>query len=597
MRPQHPHARQWLGMRWWLAIAFALIAALTAIVVVRVLAVQSEDAFRASAVEFAVGNSVAAADALSRARTRADVQEQADAISRNRRLSLFLFDENGSLVASATSGAIRFGQVPEGEEALASALDRRRYIGAAEDGSATVVGLTFRGEGASALVAYSTRPELREQLGIVRDEVAEAALWATLLGAGVGLLVATLFARRLARIAQTARAIELGDFSTPVTDRFPDEVGSLATSIDRMRLRLDGLIAALRDDRDRFESLVDRLNDGVLLLDPSLEISFANACAGQVLPGRAFAAGKRLPELWPDERVVAFAAGLFEDRSSPAPVLVESDDRVVSVSGVPARSGGESAILVLSDVTQRERDERAQREFVTNAAHELRTPLAGIVTSIEMLQTGAKDEPAARDRFLDHIERESARLARLTRALLVLARAEARQEEPLAGDVPLSPLLHRVAESLEPRVPVRVRVECDPDLVTRTDMDLLEQAVHSVAQNAEKFTERGEIVLRAARNGSSVVIEIEDTGSGVRPAERDRIFERFYRGAGYAGDGFGLGLAIAGQAVKVLGGTIDLDSATGGTTVRLRLPARDEGGGMGRLVSLARGSQPGEERT
>jgi hypothetical protein len=64
MRPQHRHARQWLGMRWWLGIAFALIAALTAIVVVRVLAVQSEDAFRASAVEFAVGNSVSAADAL-----------------------------------------------------------------------------------------------------------------------------------------------------------------------------------------------------------------------------------------------------------------------------------------------------------------------------------------------------------------------------------------------------------------------------------------------------------------------------------------------------------------------------------------------------
>jgi two-component system, OmpR family, phosphate regulon sensor histidine kinase PhoR len=570
MRQQPSHARQWLGMRWWLGIAFALIAALTAIVVVRVLAVQSEDAFRASAVEFAVGNSVSAADALSRAGNLAEVRLRAEKISRNRRLSLFLFDENGKLVASATSGAVGFDQVPAGDEALATALDRRRYIGGAEDGSATVVGLTFRGEGASALVAYSTRPELREQLGIVRDEVAEAALWATLLGAAVGLLVATLFARRLARIARTARAIETGDFSTPVTDRFPDEVGSLATSIDRMRLRLDGLIAALRDDRDRFEGLVDRLNDGVLLLDRSLEISFANACAGQVLPGRAFAAGQRLPEAWPDERVGEFATRLFDEGTAPAPLLVETDDRMVSVSGVPAGPGGENAILVLSDVTQRERDERAQREFVTNAAHELRTPLAGIVTSIEMLQTGAKDDPAARDGFLDHIERESARLARLTRALLVLARAEARQEEPLTGDVPLSPLLHRVAESLESRVPVRV--ECEPGLVTQTDMDLLEQALQSVAQNADKFTERGEIILRGARNGSGVVIEVEDTGSGIPLAERDRIFERFYRGAGDGGGGFGLGLAIASQAVKVLGGTIDLESAATGTTVRMHLP-------------------------
>ena len=560
-------------MRWWLGIAFALIAAMTAIVVVRVLAVQSEDAFRASAVEFAVGNSVAAADALADAESLEEVRRRAEKIAQDRHISLFLFDENGDLVASGNSGAIRVDQVPGGAEALASALDRRRYIGGAEDGSATVVGLTFRGEGASALVAYSTRPELREQLGIVRDEVAEAALWATLLGAAAGLLVATLFARRLARIARTARAIETGDFSTPVTDRFPDEVGSLATSIDRMRLRLDGLIATLRDDRDRFEGLVERLNEGVLQLDRSLEIRFANACAGQVLPARSLTAGRLLPEVWPDERVGAFAARLFEEGTQPAPLLVETDGRVVSVSGVPAGPGGESAILVLADVTQRERDERAQREFVTNAAHELRTPLAGIVTSIEMLQTGAKDDPAARDGFLDHIERESARLARLTRALLVLARAEARQEEPLTGEVPLSPLLHRVAESIEPRVPVRVRVECEPDLAVRTDVDLLEQAVQSVAQNATKFTEHGEIVLRGARNGSGVVIEVEDTGRGIALVERDRIFERFYRGAGEDGGGFGLGLAIANQAVKVLGGTIDLESEPTGTTVRLHLPA------------------------
>lgn len=573
MPPQHPHKRQWLGMRWWLGIAFALIAALTAIVVVRVLAVQSEDAFRSSAVEFAVGNSVSAADTLSRTRSLPALRARAEEISRNRRLSIFLFDENGRLVVSAISGTIRFGQVPEGDVALESALDRRRYIGGTEDGSATVVGLSFRGEGASALVAYSTRPELREQLGIVRDEVAEAALWATLLGAGVGLLVATLFARRLARIARTARAIETGDFSTPVVDRFPDEVGSLATSIDRMRLRLDGLIAALRDDRDRFESLVDRLNDGVLLLDRTLEIRFANACAGKVLPGRSLDAGRRLPDVWPDERFCEFAASLFDERAAPASLLVEADDRIVSVSGVPAGPGGESAILVLADVTQRERDERAQRGFVTNAAHELRTPLAGIVTSIEMLQTGAKDDPAARDRFLDHIERESARLSRLTRALLVLARAEARQEEPLAGEVSLSPLLHRVAETLDPRTPVRVRVECEPGLVTWTDVDLLEQAVQSLAQNANKFTERGDIVLRGLRNGSGVVIEVEDTGSGVPLAEQDRIFERFYRGTGEdGGGGFGLGLAIAGQAVKVLGGTIDLESSGTGTTVRVRLP-------------------------
>ena len=572
MPPESDRSRQWLGMRWWLGIAFASIAALTAIAVVRVLSSQSEDAFRASAVELAVGNSVAAADALADAATPAAQREQAETIARNRGLSLFLFDEQGRLVASGRAGTVRFAQIPSGEEALATALDRRRYIGGSEDGSATVVGLSLRGPGASALVAYTTRPELREQLGIVRDEVAEAALWATLLGAAAGLIVATLFARRLARIARTARAIETGDFSTPVVDRFPDEVGSLATSIDRMRLRLDGLIATLREDRDRFEGLVDRLNDGVLLLDRSRRITFANAAVSRVLPARPFSVGSKLDEIWNDRRLTDFTDRLFGDEGAPAPLLLESDDRLVSVSGVPAGHGGESAILVLADVTQQERDERAQREFVTNAAHELRTPIAGIVTSIEMLQTGAKDDPRARDDFLAHIERESGRLARLTRALLVLARAEARQEEPHLERVHVAPLLQRVAGSLEPRGPVRVRVECDPALVVPADADLLEQAVQSVAQNADKYTERGEITLRASTSADGVVVEVEDTGHGVAPAERDRIFERFYRGAAEEPGGFGLGLAIARQAVKVLGGAIELDATPEGTIVRLLLP-------------------------
>jgi signal transduction histidine kinase len=189
-----------------------------------------------------------------------------------------------------------------------------------------------------------------------------------------------------------------------------------------------------------------------------------------------------------------------------------------------------------------------------------------------MLQTGAKDDPRARDDFLAHIERESGRLARLTRALLVLARAEARQEKPHRENVHVAPLLQRVADSLEPRGPVRVRVECDPALVVPADADLLEQAVQSVAQNADKYTERGEITLRAYTSADGVAVEVEDTGHGVAPAERDRIFERFYRGAEEEPGGFGLGLAIARQAVKVLGGAIELDATSEGTTVRLLLP-------------------------
>jgi two-component system, OmpR family, phosphate regulon sensor histidine kinase PhoR len=564
-------------MRWVLGISFALIAALTAIAVVRVLSARSEEAFRASAEEFAVGTSVAAAERLNRARNPTELSLQAAEIARRRGLSLFLFDRNGELVLAESPTSLTFEQVPGGRAALASALDRRRYIGGSDDGTVAVVGLQMRGPGVDALVAYSLRPELREQLGIVRDEVGEAALWATLLGAAAGLIVAALFARRITRIARTARAIEAGDFSAALVDRVPDEIGSLATSIDRMRLRLAELIETLEEDRDRFQQVLERLNEGVLLLDRELTIVFANARAAQVVPPERDSTGLSLAEAWPDPRVVQLARDLFSSSVPPAPLHLPVGERMLLVSGIPS-AVGENAVLVVADTTERERSERAQRAFVTNAAHELRTPLSGIVTAVEMLQTGAKEDPAARDEFLTLIEREASRLTRLTRALLVLARAEAHQEQPPVSDVPLAPLLKRALENVA-RDDVAVKVECSDELTVRTDPDLLEQALSSLVANAEKYTTEGHIAVRCRPVDGRLRIEVEDTGPGIPDAERERVLERFYRAENDSGNGFGLGLAIAAQATEALGGTISIRSAVGsGTTVALSLPAAGVGG-------------------
>jgi two-component system phosphate regulon sensor histidine kinase PhoR len=567
--------RAWLGMRLLLGISFALIAALTAVAVVRVLSDRSEEAFRNSAEEFAVGSSVAAAERLNEARSPVELRAAAVSIAQRRRLSLFLFDRSGALVFTASPTALRFEQVPGGAQALAGALDRRRYIGGSSDGTITVVGLQMRGPGVAALVALSPRPELREQLGIVRDEVGEAALLATLLGAAAGLIVATLFARRLTRIARTARAIESGDFSTPVRDRVPDEIGSLATSIDRMRLRLAELIRALQEDRDRFERLLGRLHEGVLLLDRDLTIVFANARAAELVSSGRASAGLKLTDAWPDGRVLRLAADLFGS-TPPLPLHLEVGEQMLLVSGIPS-AAGDNAVLVVADTTERERSERAQRAFVTNAAHELRTPLAGIVTAVEMLQTGAKDDPEARDEFLALIERESSRLTRLTRALLVLARAEAHQEPLPVSDVPLAPLVARVLENVDAGGDVQLEAACDPDLTVRTHPDLLEQALSSLVANAEKYTTEGRIAVRCRTDNGRLRIEVEDTGPGIPEEEQDRVLERFYRGAGDTSEGFGLGLAIAARATEALGGTIGVRSAAGsGTTIHLTLP---QGGG------------------
>jgi signal transduction histidine kinase len=218
------------------------------------------------------------------------------------------------------------------------------------------------------------------------------------------------------------------------------------------------------------------------------------------------------------------------------------------------------------------RQESAEREFVTNAAHELQSPLTAIVSAIEVLQAGAKDTPE-RDVFLGHIERASARLARLARALLVLARAQTGAESPKTELVSLEALLSDVGSWLKTAENVRVDVSCPPEAAVLTNRELVEQAVFNVAENAAKYTAEGRIELAARVVDGRAEISISDTGPGISRAEQDRVFERFYRGEGAADAGSGLGLSIARAAAEAMGGEVELESAVRkGTVVRFHLP-------------------------
>jgi two-component system sensor histidine kinase VicK len=562
-------------MRWWLGLAFVAVAAVTATAVVSVLSARTEHAFRSSAREFALGNSVTAAEALKHDGSAAALRRDLASIAARRRLALFAFDSNGELITGAVSFGLPLARVPSHERALSTALARNRFIQGSRDGSTLVVGLPVHGGAAAALVSYSLRPELAAQLGLVQNQFLEAALLAVAVGGIAGLVIATLIAVRLGRIARAARAIGEGDFTAQSRDRFPDEVGSLGASIDLMRSQLQSLVEALRDDRHRLERLLDRLDEGVLLVDRSLQVEFTNGRANELLALGTEPAGRNLVELPQGATIAQLARDLFS-QLLPTQIRVSlDDDQVLLVSGIPPSASDENAIIVVSDESQRERSERAQREFATNAAHELRTPLSSIVSAVEMLQTGAKEEPDARDRFLAIIETQSARLTRLTRALLVLARAETHEEAPQFLRLSLRPILERVAEDLPPNPNVAVSVECSSALTVHGDEHLLEQALASIAANAVQHMTSGTVCLRAREEDSRViVIEVADTGPGIASRDQRRIFERFYRGtASEPGTGFGLGLSIARGAVRLLGGQIELDSEAGvGTTVRLRFP-------------------------
>ena len=317
--------------------------------------------------------------------------------------------------------------------------------------------------------------------------------------------------------------------------------------------------------------LIDRLPIGVISVDRELCVEFANPAAHVLVGG--IRVGTPVPDRTPEYSLPTFVGHLFRARRPLRLLVGASGGRVLEFDGVPG-NGDESAVLLVQDVTAREGRGRADREFAANAAHELRTPIAAIVSTLDVLQSGAKDVPSDRDRFLGHIERETARLARLVEALLLLARIQTGQEQPALRVVDIAPLLDEIAADLEPREDVVVLVECEPSLDTLTDYDLLRQAVWNIAANAAEHTVAGEIRIAGRDLGQWAEVEVLDSGRGIASADQEQVFNRFFRGGRRSRTGFGLGLPIAQEIAGALGGTLILDSEPDrGTRVRVRVPS------------------------
>jgi signal transduction histidine kinase len=310
---------------------------------------------------------------------------------------------------------------------------------------------------------------------------------------------------------------------------------------------------------------------GILTVDADLRVEYLNPAARAYLGGGTV--GALLPDPLPHFSLRKFAGRLFGPSPELREIVETSSGRFLEVEGIHAGATS-SAVLIVQDVSVRERQRRAERDFVSNAAHELRTPIAAINSAVEVLLGGAEASTADRELFLGHIGRESARLERLAEALLLLARIQTGQEQPTLELVEIAPLLEDVATQLKPSAGVALHVRCGPAVRALADRVLLRQAVWNVAANAARHTRSGSIVLCGRDLGDIAELEVEDTGSGIAPADRERAFERFSRGGRPPGGGAGLGLAIAREIVGALGGSIQLDSELGqGTQVRLHVPS------------------------
>lgn len=192
----------------------------------------------------------------------------------------------------------------------------------------------------------------------------------------------------------------------------------------------------------------------------------------------------------------------------------------------------QTAAVVFRDVSERvhaaadrEQRERAQREFVASAAHELRMPLTAVVAAIETLGRGAINAPSQRDRFFGHVRREATRLSCLYDSLLLLGEVDSRPALPLTA-VRLLAMLEDIAADVNPTAGVRVAIDVAPDLWVLTNRGLLERVLTNLVENSAKYTTNGQIDLRAFTAGTDLIVEVRDTGEGLG-LSANQALERF----------------------------------------------------------------------
>jgi two-component system phosphate regulon sensor histidine kinase PhoR len=388
--------------------------------------------------------------------------------------------------------------------------------------------------------------------------------------------------RRLAALRRNVH--RLADTTLPSwrwTER--DDLAGLTNELSAITTRLRDRLDELTEERDRAGQILDALDDGVLLLDGAGRLLVANPVARSW-----FGLPDDLRPGLPAKRVLGvpqvndLAEQAFEAR---APVvgsltLVFPEPRTLAMRAFPLADRGPTGriVVTMTDITQRRRLEVLRRDFVANASHELKTPVAAVRALAETLLTALPDDPDAGRRFAERVGREAERLEVLVRDLLDLSRVErgTLDVEP----VDLVGLAKEVAggyADLAEERRVKLRTELRPDVSVRGDRAQLGLLLSNLLDNALRHTPaRGSVRVRLDTVESRAVLQVADSGEGIPAGERSRVFERFYRvdkARARQTGGTGLGLAIVRHVAEAHGGDVRVDSELGrGATFTVTLP-------------------------
>ncbi|GAX89100.1 ATP-binding protein [Effusibacillus lacus] len=410
-------------------------------------------------------------------------------------------------------------------------------------------------------------------------------LIALVLTAILGVALARTITNPIVEITKKAKAMARGDFNQVVQVRNDDEIGQLGETFNYLVYRLKGALDENEQEREKLEAILTHLSDGVIAVDSSNQIVLINPAAKQLLGCEDDPVGLPITQLLMME----------EDPNTPLPLMAGREmhfrgpkGSILQAYASPIRGekGTTRFVIVIRDITEKEREEQARRDFVANVSHEIRTPLTTIKSYLEALNDGAAEEPVLRTRFLQVIQNETERMVRMVTELLQLSRLDAGKMQWTFQNINLVQILDDVADRFAfqcRQQEISMFVEAPSTLpLVAADPDKLDQVLDNLVTNAIKHTPaQGIIRLVATAKQELIEVKVIDSGIGIPAKDLPRIFERFYRvdkARSRKLGGTGLGLSIAKQIIEAHGGSIWIESVVDkGTTVTFTLPRVKEG--------------------
>ena len=414
------------------------------------------------------------------------------------------------------------------------------------------------------------------ELSAVRSSI----LLAVLIVGVIGVVVVALVARRttlpISELTQQSRELASGRLDVSTRRSSVLELDQLGVAISSIAETLGSRLSEAEQTRATMETVLGTIPQGTILVGEEDEIAYANEAANQMLGAIPESLSGLAPLQMQSVVREARASGTAQTR------LFADGNPTRQIRGTATPFTNDARVLVIAvDTTDSERTDSIRRDFVANASHELKTPVATIIASSEALQIALSRDDESAMVFAGRIEESARQLNRLVTDLLDLSRLEREAPElaPTRLDLIAKDEMERVRRRAEERG-LSLALETDQVTVRANHRDL-SIAIRNLLDNAIRYTgDDGSVRVVVGVEAGEAVVEVSDTGEGIPTRDRDRVFERFYRvDSARSRDtgGTGLGLSIVKHVAESHGGSVQVESELGvGSTFVVRLPLTDE---------------------